>query len=82
MLLHLTQVKVALWGEDRAHLPPSSREEMRVLSTEFIQVVPGSRDREGRQVSTVLKMVACLPALTLDMLHKTVQNPTQSMHDD
>lgn len=45
------QVKVTVCGEDKAHLPIKAQSATRALNTRFIQLVPGSKDVEGRQVS-------------------------------
>lgn len=45
------QVKVSLCGEERAALPIKVEDARKGLDLEFLQIVPGSRDREGRLVS-------------------------------
>lgn len=47
----LNQVKVALCGEDKAVLPIKVEDAREGLDLEFCQIVPGSKDREGRHVS-------------------------------
>lgn len=45
------QVKVALCGEERAARPIKVEDAREGLDLEFCQIVPGSKDREGRHVS-------------------------------
>ena len=44
------QVKVSLCGEDKAALPIKVEDAAEGLNLEFVQMVPGSKDIEGRQV--------------------------------
>jgi len=45
------QVKVSLCGEERAAGPIKAEDARKGLDLQFLQIVPGSRDREGRRVS-------------------------------
>ena len=42
---------MALCGEDKAALPIKVEDAREGLDLEFLQIVPGSKDREGRLVS-------------------------------
>lgn len=44
------QVKVELCGEDEASLPIKAEDVKEALSKGFLQMVPGAKDLEGRQV--------------------------------
>ncbi|CAM9142469.1 unnamed protein product [Scytosiphon promiscuus] len=44
------EMKVSLRGEEKAALPIKARDVEAALESEFFQLVPGSRDIEGRQV--------------------------------
>lgn len=44
------KVKVSLCGEDKAALPIKVEDAAEGLNLEFVQMVPGSKDIEGRQV--------------------------------
>lgn len=50
----LSQVKVALCGEDKAAFPIKVEDARLGLDREFCQIVPGSKDREGRQVKFIV----------------------------
>ncbi|CAN0071101.1 unnamed protein product, partial [Ectocarpus fasciculatus] len=47
------KVKVGLCGEDKAAFPIKVEDARLGLDREFCQIVPGSKDREGRQVVLV-----------------------------
>lgn len=42
-------MKVLLFGEEKAPFPIKAEDAEAALKTEYIQLVPGSRDNEGRQ---------------------------------
>ena len=44
------KAKVSLCGEDKAALPIKVEDAAEGLNLEFVQMVPGSKDIEGRQV--------------------------------
>lgn len=49
-LLHATnQAKITLCGEENAALPIKFEDARAALESEFVQLVPGTRDIEGRQ---------------------------------
>lgn len=59
-----TQVKIALCGEDKAAQPIKVEDARGGLDLEFCQIVPGSKDREGRQARTFFFLLASTGIVT------------------
>lgn len=53
-------MKVSLCGEEKAALPIKVEDVEAGLKTEFIQLVPGSKDIEGRQVRNRVRGYLCV----------------------
>lgn len=65
----LSQVKVGLCGEDKAAFPIKVEDARVGLEREFCQIVPGSKDREGRQVKFVVAEPYLISAICYFIAH-------------
>lgn len=72
-------MKVSLCGEEKAALPIKVGDVEAALKSEFIHLVPGSRDIEGRQVRASSKTVMCPFAMVMNFAAIPTSPPMYSL---